>query len=133
MQNYFANWAFSCILVKYPFNIWRQRIVGSRYSRMEQVKFVEDRLQNILSDMVCLGRPYHFKFFKGCLPQILLGPFLSTLELPVIPVMEKRAQWNFSGTIWQNINQFCTGVKIWRDQLFLESVGYFRQNTVFYD
>ena len=24
----------------------------------------------------CLGRPYHFKFFKGCLPQILLGPFL---------------------------------------------------------
>ena len=26
-----------------------------------------------------LGRPYHFKFFKGCLPQILLGPFLNTL------------------------------------------------------
>ena len=30
--------------------------------------------------MVCLGRPYHFKFFKGCLPQILLGPFLNTLN-----------------------------------------------------
>ena len=29
--------------------------------------------------MVCLGRPYHFKFFKDCLPQILLGPFLNTL------------------------------------------------------
>ena len=29
--------------------------------------------------MVCLSRPYHFKFFKGCLPQILLGPFLNTL------------------------------------------------------
>ena len=29
--------------------------------------------------MVCLGRPYHFKFFKGCLPQILLGPFLNYL------------------------------------------------------
>ena len=27
----------------------------------------------------CLSRPYHFKFFKGCLPQILLGPFLNTL------------------------------------------------------
>ena len=26
-----------------------------------------------------LGRPYHFTFFKGCLPQILLGPFLNTL------------------------------------------------------
>ena len=24
-------------------------------------------------------RPYHFKFFKGCRPQILLGPFLNTL------------------------------------------------------
>ena len=29
--------------------------------------------------MVRLGRPYHFKYFKGCLPQFLLGPFLNTL------------------------------------------------------
>ena len=29
--------------------------------------------------MVYLGRPYHFIFFKGSLPQILLGPFLNTL------------------------------------------------------
>ena len=29
--------------------------------------------------MVCLGRPYHFKFFKGSLPQILLRPFLNNL------------------------------------------------------
>ena len=28
--------------------------------------------------MVCLRRSYHFnKFFKGCLPEILLGPFLN--------------------------------------------------------
>ena len=27
-----------------------------------------------------LGRPYPFKFFKDCLPQILLGPFLNTLS-----------------------------------------------------
>ena len=27
-----------------------------------------------------LNRPYHFKFFKGCLPQILLDPFLNTLS-----------------------------------------------------
>ena len=26
-----------------------------------------------------LGRPYPFKFFKDCLPQILHGPFLNTL------------------------------------------------------
>ena len=32
------------------------------------------------------SRPYHFKFFKGCLPQILLGSFLNTLShmLPCI-------------------------------------------------
>ena len=35
---------------------------------MDQAKFVED------------SRPYPFKFFKGCLPQILLGPFLNTLS-----------------------------------------------------
>ena len=29
--------------------------------------------------MVCLGRPYRFKLFKGCLSQILLGPILNTL------------------------------------------------------
>ena len=30
--------------------------------------------------MVCLSRPYPFKSFKGCLPQILLGPLLNTLS-----------------------------------------------------
>ena len=31
--------------------------------------------------MVCLrlGRPYPLKLFKGCVPQILLAPFLNTL------------------------------------------------------
>ena len=33
-----------------------------------------------VSDMACLSRPYHFKFFKDCLPQILLGSFLNTLS-----------------------------------------------------
>ena len=28
---------------------------------------------------ICLGRPYLFKFFKDCLPQILLGLYLNTL------------------------------------------------------
>ena len=45
---------------------------------MDQVKFVEDSLYKVQSDMVCLARPYPFKFFKSCLPQILLGPFLNT-------------------------------------------------------
>ena len=53
---------------------------GTKYSRMEQVKFVEANLQKIWSDMICLSRPCHFRFFKGCLPQISLGPFLNTLS-----------------------------------------------------
>ena len=34
--------------------------------------------------MVFLNRPYHFKCFNSCLPQILLGPFLNTLPHVVI-------------------------------------------------
>ena len=34
--------------------------------------------------MICQSRPYHFKFFKGCLPQMLLGPFLNTLTQMII-------------------------------------------------
>ena len=30
--------------------------------------------------MVCLSRPYPFKFFKGCLPQILRSPLLNTFS-----------------------------------------------------
>ena len=33
----------------------------------------------ILRDMDVLSRPYPFKFFKGCLPQILLGSLLNSL------------------------------------------------------
>ena len=40
--------------------------------------------------MVCSGRPYHFKLFKGCLPQILLGPFLNTLTHLNV---KKNTQW----------------------------------------
>ena len=34
--------------------------------------------------MVCLGTPYHFRFFKGCLPHILLGAILNTLSQIVL-------------------------------------------------
>ena len=30
--------------------------------------------------MICLKQTIPLKFFKGCLPQILLGPFLKTLS-----------------------------------------------------
>ena len=34
----------------------------------------------IRRNIVCLNRSYLFKFIKGCLPQILFGPFLNTLS-----------------------------------------------------
>ena len=43
--------------------------IQPKYSRMDQVKFVESSVKQTIP----------FKFFKGCLPQILLGPFLNTL------------------------------------------------------
>ena len=39
------------------------KISGTKYSRMDQA---------------CFRGPYPFTFFKGCLPQNLLGPFLNT-------------------------------------------------------
>ena len=54
-------------------------ILGTKYSRMNQVKFVEGSLQKKIEG-ISYHRSYHFKFFKGCLPQISLGPFLNTLS-----------------------------------------------------
>ena len=33
-----------------------------------------------LKNLSCLSKPYHFKCFKGYLPQILFGTFLNTLS-----------------------------------------------------
>ena len=41
---------------------------------------MEDSLQKIWRDMVCLSRPYPFRFFKGCLPQNSLSLLLNTLS-----------------------------------------------------
>ena len=49
---------------------------GTRYSKMEQQNLWKTTFEGVWSS---LGRPYPFKFFKGCLLQILLGPFLNTL------------------------------------------------------
>ena len=67
----FTNPAF--LNLPFPFSIFE-----TKYLRMDQVKSVEDSLWKIWS----FSRPYHFpfKFFKGYLPQVLLGPFLNTLS-----------------------------------------------------
>ena len=54
--------------------------------------------------MVCLGRPYHFSFFKDCLPQILLGPFWNNLtqkRLEALPLVNY-----FTEPICHNLSLF---------------------------
>ena len=48
--------------------------------KWDKLKICGRQPLKIWSDKVCLGGPYHFKFFKDCLPEILLGPFLNTLS-----------------------------------------------------
>ena len=102
----FDLWGYRSISCKFSLRIWNNLLIHpsgflkikfgsfirnkvikyvSRYSRMDRVKFVEDSLFEE-GMMVSLNRPYHFKFFKGCLPQILLGPFLNTLTHILIKV-----------------------------------------------
>ena len=40
-------------------------LYGTKYSRMEQVKFAEDSLWKVWRDMDCLSSPYPFKFLKA--------------------------------------------------------------------
>ena len=53
-------------------------LFGSRCSRIDQANFVEDSLYSSRLD--------HFRFFKGCLPQILLCTFLNTLTHFWVPL-----------------------------------------------
>ena len=52
--------------------------------------------------MVCLSRSYQSKVFKGCLPQVLLGPFLNSLS---------RIKWSLSPMF---ILKSFKNSKIWR-------------------
>ena len=47
--------------------------------------------------MVCLSTQYPFIFFKGCLPQILLSPFLNNLS-QMLPLFNLHCHhfWNIS-------------------------------------
>ena len=72
-------------------------IYGSRYSRMDQVKFVDN-----WSDIICLGRPYHFKLLMGVLTYILL---IIGLQL-CSPANFKITSWGGGGLI--NSKSFTT-------------------------
>ena len=68
------------------------RSYGPKYSRIDQVKF-----------MICLSRPYYFKLFKVCLPQILLGPFVNNLPHIILKnYLDKFLNWK-TNTLYDNI------------------------------
>ena len=46
---------------------------GTRYSRMNQEKLVEDSFYKIRKDMVCLSAPYYVKFLKGVFHKFYLA------------------------------------------------------------
>ena len=99
VYTFLANQTTMC----FDSNESEQTLNGTKYSRMDQVKFVEDSLSKIWMDMVCLSRLYPFKFFKGCLPKILLGPFLNTLSqmIPCLKIntksmIKKRCSGSFN-------------------------------------
>ena len=60
-----------------------------KYSRMDQVKIVEDSLLKIWRDIVYFSQTISLQIFKGCLPQILLGPFLSALSQTLSQIQGK--------------------------------------------
>ena len=80
------SWTHKCcsivenVRVSTSLNVYPPTIYGAKYSRMDQVKFVEDSLYKVWRVWSALGRLYPVKIFEGCLPQILLGPFLNTLS-----------------------------------------------------
>ena len=49
----------------------------------------------LLKNLKWLSRPYHLKFFKGCLPHILLGSLLNTSSHNVLT--------HFSEKSWPNV------------------------------
>ena len=72
---------------------------------MNQVTFV------LLTNLKWLSRPYHLKFFKGCLPHILLGSLLNTSSYNVLT--------HFSEKSWPNVvtlaNLYiCDRFQLWR-------------------
>ena len=76
--------------------------------------------EKIWSDVVCLGRPYPFSFFKGCLPQILLGPLLNTFTHIIINFVV-ACVWCPSGFLkiscqvyrWRSLIRYFVSINWW--------------------
>ena len=68
----------TCFLNFFQMN--NKRIFVKNYSQYGHSKICGRQPLKILKGMICFKQIIPFKFFKSCLPQILLGPFLNTLS-----------------------------------------------------
>ena len=78
-------------------------IYGAKYSGIDQLKFMEDSLQKIWSDMVCLSRPDHItsKFLKAVFHKFhLVHSWILCLILGVT-VLKSLTQKNSVFTLWK--------------------------------
>ena len=57
------------------FNIVKRERKREKVFKNEPSKIYGRQRLTHLKGMVCVSRPYPFKFLKGCIPQILLNPF----------------------------------------------------------
>ena len=53
---------------------------GNARAHFKLDKLFKNGQNKFVKDSLFLSRPYPFNFFKGCLRQIFLGPFLNTLS-----------------------------------------------------
>ena len=74
-------------------NLWQSLNVGQiRFQKLQStcVKACKNGPSKICGRLplkkVKVRRPYNLKVFKGCLPEILLGPFLNTLTQITVPL-----------------------------------------------
>ena len=67
---------------------------------MEKVNFWKTAFKKFEGAWSALSKPHPLKFFKGCLPQSLLGPFLNTLShLMVCTVYDSDIKCDLLGFI----------------------------------
>ena len=62
--------------------------------------------------MVFLSRPYYFKFSKGCLPQILLGPFFEYLDLHILEEEDCCRKFTYLQTLAVDANYCSYGFRV---------------------
>ena len=92
--------------IKFEWTTFPVVFFETKYSRVDQTKFVEDSPKK-LEVILCLNKPYHLEFFKGCLPQILPGPLLNTLS----PFTQPMQNSEYADKVKYNSKMLHLGIK----------------------